>query len=46
MYIYNKKTDGDKYKINLNGKLSPMNIFYHYISPSGCEDLVCMYLSI
>ena len=34
----------DKYKINLNGKLSPMNMFYHYISPSGCEDLVCMYL--
>lgn len=44
MYIYNKKTDGDKYKINLNGKLSPMNMFYHYISPSGCEDLLCMYL--
>lgn len=44
MYIYNKKTDGDKYKINLNGKISPMNMFYHYISPSGCEDLVCMYL--
>lgn len=44
MYIYNKKTDSDKYKINLNGKISPMNMFYHYISPSGCEDLVCMYL--
>lgn len=44
-YIYNKKTETDnKYNME-NIKLDNMkNFFYSYISPTACEDLLCMWL--
>lgn len=44
MYIYNKRCVGDKYKLPKKIVTNTKAVFYNYISPTGCEDLVCMYL--
>lgn len=44
MYIYNEKTKSDKYPLPKIDNKNIIDLFYHYIDPLSCEDLLCMYL--